>query len=95
MGFVSGGLIGRPEGPAGVAVGADIGGFGGLMYDLLTAGVSMDFVEEVSASMNAGKAAVIAEVDETWVTPVDIRLGALGETTFRRFLGDVSDPDQG
>jgi uncharacterized membrane protein len=93
VGVVTGGLVGLLGGPVGVAVGAYVGGFGGLMYDMFNAGVSMDFVDEVGASMTPGKAAVIADVDELWVTPVDSRLGALGGTTFRRFPGDVIDEE--
>jgi uncharacterized membrane protein len=91
VGMVTGGLVGLLGGPIGVAVGAYVGGFGGLMYDLFNAGVSMDFVDEVGASLTPGKAAVIADVDEMWVTPIDARLGALGGTTFRRLPGDVVD----
>jgi uncharacterized membrane protein len=92
-GVVTGGLVGLLGGPVGVAVGAYIGGFGGLMYDLFTAGVGIDFVDEVSASLTPGKSAVIADIDETWVTPIDIRLGALGGTTFRRLPGEVVDAE--
>ena len=63
------------------------------MYDLFKAGVSIDFVDEVSASLTPGKAAVIADIDETWVTPIDTRLGALGGTTFRRLPGEVVDTE--
>lgn len=91
VGVVTGGLVGILGGPAGIAVGAYVGGFGGLMYDLFTAGVSLDFVDEVSAAMTPGKAAVIADVDEAWVTPVDTRLGALGGATFRRYPGEIVD----
>jgi uncharacterized membrane protein len=93
VGIVTGGLIGLLGGPAGVAVGAYIGGFGGLMYDLFKAGVSMDFVDEVGASLTPGKAAIIADIDETWVAPIDICLGALGGTTFRRLPGDIVDAE--
>ncbi|HEX2470795.1 MAG TPA: DUF1269 domain-containing protein [Candidatus Limnocylindrales bacterium] len=92
-GIVTGGLVGLLGGPAGVAVGAYVGGFGGLMYDLFKAGVSLDFVDEVSASLTPGTAAVVADIDEMWVTPVDTRLGALGGTTFRRFPGEVIDTE--
>jgi uncharacterized membrane protein len=92
-GMVTGGLVGLLGGPAGVAVGAYVGGFGGLMYDLFKAGVSTDFVDEVSASLTPGKAAVIADIDEMWVTPIDTRLGALGGTTFRRLPGEVADTE--
>jgi uncharacterized membrane protein len=90
-GMLAGGLVGLIGGPVGIAVGAYVGGFGGLMYDLFNAGVSMDFVDEVTASLIPGKAAIIADVDETWVTPVDARIGVLGGTTFRRFPDEIVD----
>jgi len=93
VGIVTGGFVGLLGGPAGVALGAYIGGFGGLTYDLFKAGVSIDFVDEVSASLTPGKSAVIADIDETWVTPIDTRLGALGGTTFRRLPGEVADAE--
>jgi uncharacterized membrane protein len=93
VGMVTGGLVGLLGGPVGVAVGAYIGGFGGVMYDLFNAGVSMDFVDEVSTSLTPTKAAVIADIDETWVTPIDTRIGALGGTTFRRLPGEVMDDE--
>jgi uncharacterized membrane protein len=91
VGIVTGALVGLLGGPVGVAVGAYVGGIGGLMYDMFNAGMSMDFVDEVSASLTPGKAAVVADVDEVWVTPVDTRLGALGGTTYRQLSGDVID----
>jgi uncharacterized membrane protein len=93
VGIVTGGLIGLLGGPAGAAVGAYIGGFGGLMYDMFSAGISMDFVDEVSAAIIPGTAAVIADVDEAWVTPVDTRIGALGGTTFRHLPGEIVDEE--
>jgi uncharacterized membrane protein len=93
VGIITGGLVGVLGGPAGVAVGAYIGGFGGLMYDLFKAGVSVDFVDEVAASVTPGSAAVIADIDETWVTPIDTRIGALGGTTFRRLPNEVIDAE--
>jgi uncharacterized membrane protein len=91
VGIVTGAFIGLLGGPVGVAVGAYVGGMGGLIYDLFEAGVSMDFVDEVSASLTPGKAAVVADIDELWVTPVDMRLGALGGITFRRIPSEVID----
>lgn len=93
VGIVTGALVGLLGGPVGVAVGAYVGGFGGLMYDLFNAGVSIDFLDEVEASLTPGKTAVVADIDETWVTPVDTRLEALGGTTFRRLRGEVIDAE--
>ena len=92
-GIVTGALVGLLGGPVGVAVGAYVGGFGGLMYDMFNAGVGIDFVDEVSASLTPGKAAVVADIDEMWVTPIDARLAALGGTTFRRLHGEVIDTE--
>jgi uncharacterized membrane protein len=93
VGIVTGGLVGLVGGPAGAAVGASLGGFGGLTYDLFKAGVSMDFVEEVGDLLTPGRAAVIADVDETWVTPVNTRLRPLGGITFRRLPSEVIDAE--
>ena len=92
-GLVAGSLIGLIGGPVGVAVGAYVGGFGGLMFDLFNAGVSIDFVDEVAASLTPGKAAVVADIDEPWVTPVETRLGPLGATTFRRQPSEIVDDE--
>jgi hypothetical protein len=91
VGLVTGGLIGVIGGPVGIAVGASIGGFGGLLVDMFSTGMGMDFVDEASAALIPGTAAVVADIDEAWVTPVDTRLGALGGTTYRRYPDDVVD----
>ena len=91
VGIVTGGFVGLLGGPVGVAVGAYVGGTGGALYDLFNAGFGTDIVGEVSAALTPGKAAVVADVDEYWVTPVETRLGELGATTFRRLPGEVLD----
>jgi uncharacterized membrane protein len=91
VGVVTGGLIGVLGGPVGIAVGAYIGGLGGLLVDVFTTGMGMDFVDEASAALTPGKAAVVADIDEEWLTPADTRLGALGGITYRRYAGDVMD----
>jgi uncharacterized membrane protein len=82
-GTAIGGLIGLLEGPVGVAVGATAGLLAGSIGDLHVAGVDAEFVDEVAATLTPGKCAVIAEVSEEWVTPVDIRMEALGGTVHR------------
>jgi uncharacterized membrane protein len=84
VGIVTGGLVGLLGGPVGAAVGAYVGGTGGFLFDMFSAGFGLDIVDEVSTAMTPGKAAVVANIDETWVTPVETRLGVLGATTFRR-----------
>jgi hypothetical protein len=45
--------------------------------------------DDVSKTLVAGKAAVVAEVEETWTTPVDTRLHKLGGIIFRRLRSEV------
>jgi uncharacterized membrane protein len=91
VGLVTGALVGVLGGPVGVAVGATAGAYGGALFDLTTVGVSEDFLDQVARSLEPGKAAVIAEVQEEWVLPVDTRMEDLGGTVFRRAWGDVLD----
>jgi uncharacterized membrane protein len=91
VGVVTGSLVGLLGGPVGVAIGAYVGGTGGVLYDLFTAGFDTDVVDDVSAALIPGKAAIVADIDEYWVTPVETRLGELGAITFRQLPGEVLD----
>lgn len=82
-GTAMGGLIGLLGGPAGVVVGSAAGVMAGLLGDMYTANVDEEFLSEVSNALTPGKWAVIAEVDEDWVTPVDTRMEALGGDVHR------------
>ena len=82
-GTAMGGLIGLLGGPAGAAVGSAAGVMAGLLGDMYTANVDEEFLTEVSTALKPGKWAVIAEVDEDWVTPVDTRMEALGGVVHR------------
>ena len=46
---------------------------------------------EVSRYLSPGKAAVIAEIDEEWITPLDARMEPLGGIVFRRSRGEFID----
>jgi uncharacterized membrane protein len=98
------GLIGGPigvavAGPAamaagaamGVAVGSAAGTLGGATYDLVNLGVGEDFLDEAAITLAPGKAAVVAEIQEEWVTPLDTRMEAVGGTVFRRTRGEFVD----
>jgi uncharacterized membrane protein len=82
-GTAIGSMLGLLGGPAGVAAGALAGAMGGSLGDLFRAGVDSDFVDEVSETLTPGKHAVIADVSEEWVTPVDTRMEALRGVVFR------------
>jgi hypothetical protein len=47
------------------------------------------FLDDVASSLTPGKAAVLAEVDETWTTPIDTRLREFGGMVFRRLRSEV------
>jgi hypothetical protein len=61
----------------------------GSLADLANAGVGVDFLEEVSQVLLPGKAAVVAEIHEEWVIPVDTRLEALDGAVFRRARAEI------
>lgn len=89
IGLLSGSAVGLLGGPVGVAVGATLGSLTGMLFDLDKSGVDLDFVDEMSKALTPGKAAVLADVEETWLTPVDTRLGTLGGVVFRRLRSEV------
>ena len=82
-GTAIGALIGLLGGPIGLAVGAVAGTFAGGAWDMSRAGVNADFLDEVSTKLSPGKWAVVSQISEEWVTPVDTSMGALGGTVFR------------
>ena len=91
VGLVTGSLIGLLGGPVGVALGASAGTFGGMLYDFAKVGVGEDFIDEVAQNLQPGKVAVVAEVEEEWVMPVDSRMEAAGGVVFRRAREEVLD----
>jgi uncharacterized membrane protein len=89
VGTSLGSLIGLLGGPAGLAIGAAAGfGVGGAA-DLNNARIGEDFIDDVSKMLLPNRVAVVAEIEEDWVTPVDTRMEAIGGTVFRRALSDV------
>lgn len=82
-GTAIGSLIGLLGGPVGVAAGAAVGATAGIFGDIYLADVDADFLNEVGYSLTPGKFAVVADVEEDWITPVDTRVEALGGVVFR------------
>jgi hypothetical protein len=70
-----------------MGTGALIGGFG----DLMNAGVRSDFIEAVTSKLQPGKTAVIAEIDEGWMAPLDTRMEGLGGEVIRQWRSDFED----
>jgi uncharacterized membrane protein len=91
LGSLVGALVGVLGGPAGVVVGMTAGMMLGSISDLLNIGVGADFLDKVSGELAPGKSAVIAEVDEDWVSPLNTRMEALGGTVAREGRSDFED----
>jgi uncharacterized membrane protein len=89
LGLLAGSMVGLLAGPVGLAVGASLGGLAGLIADLDMSGIDVQFVDDVARALSPGKAAVLADVEETWTVPVDARVGKLGGMVFRRLRYEV------
>lgn len=90
-GTAIGSLIGLLGGPVGLGIGAAAGALAGSLGDLNAAGVDAEFLDDVAAALTPGKCAVIADISEEWVTPVDTRMEALGGAVFRSARNRVED----
>lgn len=90
-GTAIGSLIGLLGGPVGLGIGAITGALAGSIGDFYAAGVNTDFLYDVSAALIPGKCAVVADVNEEWVTPVDSKMEALGGVVFRSLRTTVED----
>jgi uncharacterized membrane protein len=92
-GVAVGGLIGLLAGPIGAlggAIGAATGAVGGTLVGALSdfenVRVGSDFIADASKELAPGKAAVVAEIDEEEITPVDVGMESLGGHVLRRSL---------
>ena len=90
-GLLIGILLGTLGGPIGLVIGGSIGARAGLILDLAKAGVSADFLEEASRSLAPGKAALLAELDETLEASVDRKLVKLRGRVYRRSRSEFVD----
>lgn len=91
IGLLTGAFVGTLAGPAGMAVGAMVGSMGGMFYDVRKTGLDSSFIDEVSQALKEGKTAVLADVEEGWMAPVDTRLDALDAMIFRRNRAELED----
>lgn len=89
VGSLIGGLIGAFGGPVGLAAGMAGGALIGSMIDLNDAGVGTEFLTDVAARLEEAQAAVVAEVEEGWVLPLDTRMEVLDGVVLRRHRIDV------
>jgi len=86
-----GALVGLLGGPIGVGIGAGVGAVLGALGDVYRYGVDEEFIREVSAKLTPGKWAIVSDISEERVTPVDSRMEALGGTVFRTDWQNIED----
>jgi uncharacterized membrane protein len=91
VGTSFGSLIGMLGGPAGMLVGAAAGMGAGAGMDFANLGIGEDFLDDVTKRLTPNKFALVAEVEEDWVAPVDSRMEAIGGTVFRRSVAEVTN----
>src|SRR5271157_2453260 len=82
-GTALGALIGLLGGPIGPGIGALAGAVTGGIMDFHRSGVNVDFRKEASDKLTPGKWAVVADISDEWLTPVDTTMEKLGGTVFR------------
>lgn len=90
-GLAVGSLIGLLGGPLGLAVGGATGTVVGAVRDFWVAGVGLDFIDEANKHLQPGKVALVAEIEEEWVIPVDSALEDAGGHVFRRIRDEVAE----
>lgn len=97
IGSSLGAMIGALGGPVGLAIGATTGLALGGLVDVDNLLVGEDFLAEITKSLTPNKVALAAQIEETWTTPIDTRMEALGGVVFRRSLAqvrqDIEDQD--
>lgn len=84
-------LIGLLGGPVGAAAGALTGTAAGAVRESWAAGVDLVFIEEATQHLQPGKVALVAEIEEEWVIPVDSALEAAGGRVLRRTRTEVAE----
>ena len=88
-GTAIGSLVGLLGGPIGFAFGAGTGALIGAVRDLISSEVDVDFLSDVASALIPGTYAVLADLDEEWVTPLDEQMEHLGGVVFRTTKTDV------
>ena len=78
-----GSLIGLLGGPIGVLVGGASGVLLGALDDLHRSGVNTDFLNDVSDRLTPNKFALVADISEESVSPLDAKMENLGGLVFR------------
>lgn len=79
--------LGAPEG---FATASGAGTCGGSLLELSRIGIGADFLTDVGRHLLPGRVAVVAEIWEQWVMPINSRLEAMGGVILRREREEIS-----
>jgi uncharacterized membrane protein len=93
LGALVGGLVGALGGPVGAVVGLSAGTSLGALRDLWNLGVSDEFLDNVAKQLTPGKTAVVAEVGEEWVTPLNTQMESIGGNIVRELRDDFVEDE--
>lgn len=91
VGALAGGLVGLLGGPLTAVAGLAGGAWIGTWRDITHLGVGSDFLEEVSRELAPGTTAVIADITEDRVAPLDERMAALDGTVLREWQTEYGE----
>jgi uncharacterized membrane protein len=83
-GMAVGALVGLLAGPVGMLIGGTVGALVGTIGDIDETGVTDEFVNDIKTALTPGKFALVADIAEDWVTPLDTRMEGIGGVVFRR-----------
>jgi uncharacterized membrane protein len=89
LGLLAGKLLEVLRGPAGLAIGASLPGLTGFLFDLDMSRLGPTLLDDVAKALTPGKAAVLAEVDESSPTRIDERVRKHGGTVIRRLPAEL------
>jgi len=93
-GTALGALVGLLGGPVGALVGAAAGAAIGTLTDVEESGATNEFIDDVTRTLTQGKAALVADISEERMTPLDVRMEQLGGVVFRRARTLVKDTEE-
>lgn len=78
-------------GPVAVAIDGGSGALLGAAIDAAKAGITTEFLQTIQNELAAGKTGIIAEIDEEWESPIDLRMAPLGGIVFRQPVTQLED----
>ncbi|MFO7285689.1 MAG: DUF1269 domain-containing protein [Gammaproteobacteria bacterium] len=91
VGALAGALVGLLGGPLGAVAGLAGGAWIGTWRDITQLGIGSDFLEEVSRELAPGTTAIIADITEDRVAPLDERMAALHGVVLREWQTEYGE----